>query len=151
MPPGFDPTTDPDALESAAEADAKALRPHASQFPSTLVELPPVQDHLQDYYLWRTSIAQRLWLDSLNRPAESYAELREHRDTHWVWVGTAPEGRPLVKLMGRRQSVARVLWTCLRRGANPRKVLKRTCDQVLCVNPAHHVEMSRGSWQQKAV
>ncbi len=120
-----------------------------SLYPADMVCLPPAQDHLQDRYAWRTNLIRRLWVDSLDGIADNLADLREHRGSHWFWLGAHnPDGRAVVRLMGRRQGVVRVLWTLVRGGSpDTRRVAKRICDQAECVNPFHHELMKRGAWQ----
>ena len=120
-----------------------------SLYPADMVRLPPAQDNLQDRYAWRTNLVRRLWVDSLDGLADSLADLRDNRDSHWFWLGAHnPDGRAIVRLMGKRQGVVRVLWTLLRGGSpDTRRVAKRICDLAECVNPWHHELMRRGSWQ----
>ncbi len=60
----------------------------------------------------------------------------------WLWTGGTGAGRPRFQFRqhergGYSAPAWRVAWE-LTRGEDPPDQLKRTCDQTMCVNPAHH-------------
>ena len=57
----------------------------------------------------------------------------------WPWTAAVTShGTPTLQWMGRNQTALRVVWELDRGKAVPQgRIVKRTCDNKLCVNPAH--------------
>lgn len=126
-----------------------------SQYPADMVKLPPPLDDRQDRHVWYARFLGRIEVNGERGVIPRVPGYRgrlipeAQRSAHWVWTGARQsDGRAAVRIHGKVKSVPRVLWTMMRGGSpDTRRVIHRTCDERLCVNPWHAELVPRGSWQ----
>ena len=84
----------------------------------------------------RAALRRRLARKVSHPYAARFWEKVDRSGECWVWQGATSEGRPKFRIGGEMVHAARVAWA-LTNGTPHGRRLRRTCDDRLCVNPAH--------------